>query len=237
MSSTRTSASEGVVIETVTIGEAWLAIAAHILAAGAPERYDGLPILEVAHATLVVTAPNPDDPRIAEHGDPERLAWMRANFAAQSPVDALGGARSYASRICDYAEAGRDQLAWVIERLTSDPASRSATITTFEPLTDTTYIPCVSLLDFWIRDGAVELVVYAHSIDFGAKGYGNLVELAMLQQRVATALDRPTGILRFSVKSAHVYDTERAYMDGVLEREKRSAASSTGARRSLRTSS
>jgi len=24
----------------------------------------------------------------------------------------------------------------------------------------------------------VELVAYAHSIDFGAKGYGNLVELA-----------------------------------------------------------
>jgi hypothetical protein len=52
----------------------------------------------------------------------------------------------------------------------------SATITTFQPQTDTTYIPCVSLLDFWLPGGAVELVVYAHSIDFGAKGYGNLVE-------------------------------------------------------------
>lgn len=51
------------------------------------------------------------------------------------------GAGSYASRICDYAGAGRDQLAWVIERLNDDPASRSATITTFEPLRDTTYIP------------------------------------------------------------------------------------------------
>jgi thymidylate synthase len=205
-----------VIIETETIGEAWLAVADHILATGVPEHYDGLPILEVAHATLVVAHPDADDPLIAEHGDPERLAWMRANFADHARVEALGGARSYASRIFDYAAAGRDQLAWVIERLRTDPASRSAAITTFEPLTDTTYIPCVSLLDFWIRDGAVELVVYAHSIDFGAKGYGNLIELALLQHTVAAALQRPVGALRFSIKSAHIYDTERAYMRDVL---------------------
>jgi thymidylate synthase len=62
----------------------------------------------------------------------------------------------------------------------------------------------------------VELVVYAHSIDFGAKGYGNLVELAALQQRVALALGRPVGRLVMIVKSAHFYETERAYIEGVL---------------------
>ena len=45
-----------------------------------------------------------------------------------------------------------------------------------------------------LPDGAVELVAYAHSIDFGAKGYGNLVELASLQQHVAGQLaGRPGG--------------------------------------------
>ena len=200
------------VIATTTIGEAWLAIAARILEDGVPERYDGLSILEVENATLVVAEPDADDELIARHGDPERLRWMRANFADHDRVAALGGARSYASRIFDYAGAGRDQLAWVVDRLRADPASRSATITTFEPLTDTTYIPCVSLLDFWLRDGAVALVVYAHSIDFGAKGYGNLTELALLQHQVASALERPVGELRFIIKSAHIYDTERAEM-------------------------
>jgi thymidylate synthase len=79
---------------------------------------------------------------------------MRANFGSHDRVEALGGARSYASRLFDYAGSGRDQVAWVIDRWRSDPASRSATITTFEPFTDTTYIPCVSLLDFWLRNGA-----------------------------------------------------------------------------------
>ena len=53
---------------------------------GVPERYDGRPVLEVAHATLVVARPDADDPLIAEHGDPERLAWMRANFADHARV-------------------------------------------------------------------------------------------------------------------------------------------------------
>jgi thymidylate synthase len=209
-------AQSGVVIESPTIGEAWLAVAAHILRAGEPEHYDGLAVLELAHVTLAVAAPDADDALIARYGDPERLRWMRANFAAHDRVEALGGARSYASRLFDYAGSGRDQLAWVIDRLRADPASRSATITTFEPLTDTTYIPCVSLLDFWVRAGAIELVVYAHSIDFGAKGYGNLTELALLQHQVADALDHPVGGLRFIVKSAHIYDTERAEMLGIL---------------------
>jgi thymidylate synthase len=209
-------ARSGVVIESATIGEAWLAVAGQILRTGESERYDGLPILELAHVTLVVAAPDADDTLIARYGDPERLRWMQANFAAHDRVEALGGARSYASRLFDYAGSGRDQVAWVIGRLRADPASRSATITTFEPLMDTTYVPCVSLLDFWVREGAIELGVYAHSIDFGAKGYGNLTELALLQHRVADALDRSVGALRFIIKSAHIYETERAQMLGIL---------------------
>jgi thymidylate synthase len=131
-------------------------------------------------------------------------------------VPELGRARSYAQRLFDYGGRGRDQIAWVVERLRDDRHARSATITTFQPLTDTSYIPCVSLLDFWRRDGALELVVYTHSIDFGAKGYGNLVELAALQQRVASALVAPVGRLLMIVKSAHVYETEIAYMRGIL---------------------
>ena len=214
----------GHTVEEETIGEAWLAVARLILDRGVPEHYDGLPILEIEHATLIVDAPDPDDALIARFGDPERLAWMRANFVDHERVEALGGARSYASRFFDYAATGRDQIAWVIDRLRTDPSSRSATITTFEPLLDSTYIPCVSLLDFWLRnqpgdpDGeqAVDLVVYAHSIDFGAKGYGNLTELAIIQRQVADALQLSVGTLRFVVKSAHIYDTEQGEMRRIV---------------------
>ena len=199
-----------------TIGAAWLAVAGRILAEGIASRYDGRPVREISLVTLAVDRPDPADEIIACHAEPDRLAWMHANFTDHARVTALGDADSYATRLFDYEHSGRDQVAWVVERLRRDPATRSAAITTFQPHTDTSYIPCVSLLDFWLPDGAVELVAYAHSIDFGAKGYGNLVELAGLQRHVAAALGRAAGRLLMVVKSAHVYETERAYVLDVL---------------------
>jgi thymidylate synthase len=194
------------VVDAGTIGEAWLEVSRRILEAGADAAYDGAPTKELALVTVRVARPDPADELIASLADPAWLDWMRRNFAELDDVAELAGARSYARRLRDYG--GRDQVAWVIERLRADPETRSAAITTFEPLTDTSYVPCVSLLDFWRVGGELELVVYAHSLDFGKKAYGNLVELARLQQEVATALGVPVGALVVHVKSAHVYEPE-----------------------------
>jgi thymidylate synthase len=195
-----------VLVETTTLGLAWLEVSRRILDGGADASYDGAATKELALVTLVVAEPDPDDPVIAELADPDWLDWMRRNFTEPDDVVELGGARSYARRLHDYD--GRDQVAWVVGRLRADPEARDATITTFQPATDTSYVPCVSLLDFWLPGGALELVVYAHSLDFGKKAYGNLVELARLQHEVARELGAPVGPLVIHAKSAHVYEPE-----------------------------
>jgi hypothetical protein len=153
-----------VTIASASIGEAWLEVASVILAHGTPSMFGGLPLLECDLVTLDVQYPNPDDPIIAQHASPEWLAWMRSNFTDHRRVRELGDARSYASRLFDYMGSGRNQIAAVTETLRRDAHASYATITTLEPLTDVTYIPCVSLLDFWLRSGSLELVVYAHSL-------------------------------------------------------------------------
>jgi len=203
-------------IEAVTLGEAWIAIATAILTGGVAGSWEGQPITEVFRATLDVYSPRLDDPIIAQHGDPERLAWMHANFTDHSRVAELGDADSYATRLYDYAHAGRDQIRWVVDKLAANPWTRDATITTFQPLTDTSYVPCVSLLDFWLVEGKLQLAVYAHAIDFGTKGYANLVELAALQTRVATDLGVGVGTLTMTVKSAHIYQSELGLMRGII---------------------
>lgn len=207
----------GVHIERASIGEAWLAVAAAVLDRGARSSWGGLPNLELLQVTLHVTHPAADDPIIARYADEERLAWMHANFTDHARVAELGSADSYATRLYDYARSGRDQVHWIIDRLAADATTRDATITTFQPLTDTSYVPCVSLLDFWLADGRLHHAVYAHGIDFGTKGYANLVELADLQQRIAAALGADLGALTMTVKTAHVYDTERAAIRAVLD--------------------
>jgi thymidylate synthase len=207
-----------VIIATDTIGDAWLDVARTILSEGERSTYDGLPIHEVLMANLIVASPQSSDEIIERFADRDRLAWMHANFTDHTVVPELGDADSYATRLHDYGRTGLDQLHWVVERLRADPTCRSASITTFQPLSDTSYIPCVSLLDFFLVNAALRLVVYAHSIDFGAKGYANLVELASIQHDVAKELDVDVGPLTMIVKSAHIYDSELAYMTSALER-------------------
>jgi thymidylate synthase len=203
-------------IEAMTLGEAWMAIATAILTDGVVGSWEGLPIVEVFRATFDVYSPRLDDPIIAQHGDPERLAWMHANFTDHARVAELGDSDSYATRLYDYAHTGRDQIRWVIDRIAANPSTRDATVTTFQPLTDTSYVPCVSLLDFWLFEGTLQLGVYAHAIDFGTKGYANLVELAALQTRVAGELGVAVGTLTITVKSAHIYQTELDLMRQIV---------------------
>src|SRR5712691_5127217 len=204
----------------MTVGEAWISIAAAILTGDVVGNWEGLPIIEVYRAMLDVYSPRVDDPIIAQHGDPERVAWMHANFTDHSRVAELGDADSYATRLYDYAHAGRDQIRWVIDRLAANPWTRDATVTTFQPLTDTGYIPCVSLLDFWLVEGKLQLAVYANAIDFGTKGYANLVELAALQARVAGDLGVGVGTLTMTVKSAHIYQTYIRLMHRIIAASK-----------------
>lgn len=192
-------------IESATIGEAWIAIARALLEGGEPATYDGVETRELLLATLAVTHPRADDPLIERLAPPGRLAWMRENFASGARIAELDDAASYATRLYDYAGTGLDQVEGVIRRLGEDPSSRRAAITTFQPLTDTAYVPCVSLLDFFVASGRVELVAYCHSIDFGTKGFANFVELCHLQRRVADGLGAPVGPLTMIVKSAHLY--------------------------------
>jgi thymidylate synthase len=209
-------AAESLRIEATSLGEAWMAISAAILSHGVEGSWEGAPIVEVFRATLDVHAPRLDDPIIAQHGDPERMAWMHANFTDHARVPELGDADSYATRLFDYAHTGRDQIQWVIDRLAANPWTRDATITTFQPLTDASYVPCVSLLDFWLIGNELQVAVYAHAIDFGTKGYANLVELAALQARVAADLGVGVGRLTMTVKSAHIYATELELMRNIV---------------------
>ena len=125
------------IIESPTIGDAWIAVAQLIMRAGVTSTYDGLAMREVLMALITVGNPEIEDEIIERFADPERLSWMRANFVDFNEVRELGDADSYATRLHNYAGTGLDQVRWVSDRLRSDPLSRSTAITTFQPLSDT----------------------------------------------------------------------------------------------------
>ena len=135
-----------------------------------PGQWDGLPLRELLRATVEVDVPAPDDQLIALHAEPERLPWMHVNLTDRWwRTSATPTAMRPGSTIT--AHSDRDQIARVIQRLRADRFVPDATITTLQPLTDTSYLPRVSLLHFWLEDDRLHLGVNAHGIDFGMKGY------------------------------------------------------------------
>ena len=142
---------------------------------------------------------------------------MHANFFTPVDVPELGDAGSYASRLFDYAGTGSDQLAWVVDRLREDPASRSATITTFEPLTDTTYIPASACSTSGRRQGASTSSSTPTASTSARRPTATSSSWPACRRLVADELDLPAGSLTLYVKSAHVYEPEWALMGRLVE--------------------
>lgn len=201
-------------LQTVkTIGEAWIEILSNIEENGIERQYtdntnDYFGVKEVFGINIEIEEPKLPDPVIDKYKDQKEYDWMVANFTVQEEVKELFNANSYAVRLYNYMNS-KNQIDWVIRRLKENPLQRSATLTTFEPLTDELYIPCVSLLDFQKRvdetsnEDVLDFYVYARSLDFGTKAYVNMVMLTQLLWTVAEKTGMKPGKLDLTVKSCH----------------------------------
>lgn len=143
---------------------------------------------------------------------------MIRNFTVQGEVPELYHENSYASRLYSYM-GQKNQVEWLVDRLRKNPATRSATRSMFEPLTDEGYIPCVSLIDFQKTDGRLNMTAYCRALDFGCKAYVNLVMLHLIQQDIAEKSGIPCGKLILLVKSAHFYMRDRKKVLTILGEE------------------
>ena len=181
--------------------DAWKQAVSAILNGGVEATDDGVPIVELLDLFIEVAPPASSTG--ASEVDPAAAAWMHANFTEKVPVKELGNAASYATRLRDYH--GKDQVTAVVKKLRAKPETKSATITTLMPNDDTSYVPCVSLLDFKVRDGTLTLTATCRSLDFGKKALHNLVELAAIGKEVQSAVKAARLALHVHAISAHVY--------------------------------
>nr|MDO8115424.1 thymidylate synthase [Candidatus Sigynarchaeota archaeon] len=192
------------IISSSSLLDAWKQAVQAIKEEGKPATDDNQPIREYMDLFLEINEPWLD-PAITK-ADPAMAAWMHANFSEKKPVSELGNAKSYATRLYDYN--GKDQLAGIVKKLKSKAETKSATITTLMPNDDSTYVPCVSLLDFKIRDKKLLLTATCRSLDFGKKALHNFVELTTIGKRVQEACKVPGLELHVHVVSAHIYEND-----------------------------
>ena len=87
MVTTPLARDEPQVLTAASLGAAWLAIAAQILAEGIGSRYDDRPVRELSLVTLVVSGPDPDEAKIARYcaSSLDHFDWLVARGVPFEP--------------------------------------------------------------------------------------------------------------------------------------------------------
>jgi hypothetical protein len=114
---------------------------------------------------------------------------------------------------------GRDQVRWAIQRLHDDPNDRRVVIQMYDPAADQAAadangkdIPCNVSLHLQVgTDDRVNMTVFCRSNDAVWGAYGaNAVHFSMLQEYIASAINRQVGMYWQVSDNYHAYKTSLA---------------------------
>lgn len=113
-----------------------------------------------------------------------------------------------------YGPPVADQLPWVIKQLEDQEDTRQALLTIWRPRPGPSAdVPCTISMQFMLRDGALEMVVFMRSNDLWLGFPYDLFVFTMIQRYVAHAVGVPAGPYHHHVGSLHVYERN---LDAVL---------------------
>lgn len=101
-----------------------------------------------------------------------------------------------------------DQLQRVISELRFKPDSRRAIVVHYDIHELDRYkydTPCNDMLNFYIKDGKLELTVFARSIDLVYGFCNDQYTFAKLMEMVAYQLEIPVGSMHWMITNLHVY--------------------------------
>jgi thymidylate synthase len=101
-----------------------------------------------------------------------------------------------------------DQLQRAITELRFNPESRRAIVVHYDINELDRYkydTPCNDILNFYIKNGKLELTVFARSIDLVYGFCNDQYTFAKLMEMVAFQLDIPVGEMHWMVTNLHIY--------------------------------
>lgn len=124
---------------------------------------------------------------------------------------------TYGQRLRNWNEQ-IDQIAYVIDKLKHNPATRRATAVTWVPTVDTVVdeVPCMIIDDFKIRGEMINLTTVFRSHDFAGAYPANLYGLSRLMEYVAAEVGVKPGMITTLSASAHIYEHDWDMIEEIL---------------------
>lgn len=231
-------------IKANTIGEAHLKVCQKIFMDGTELRTeDGEITFEYPEPVIIIVEHPNIQPRISKFNNFNEqkmevykkqftsitnsgFAYTYGNRMFDYPItDEYFGDDEFADNICVYGDGeggGFDQIEWVVNTLVKNPESRRAIAIIRDPEIDckSTNPPCLTTVQFFIRDNAIHCVAYFRSNDMLSAWCNNANGLFALMDKVGKEIfdrtkDFPdderrrycggTGMLTTISASAHIY--------------------------------
>lgn len=136
------------------------------------------------------------------------------------PPEVQSVGRIYGAQWRRWGRTGLDQLQSLIDGIKTDAYGRRHIMTTWNPeeLDGMCLPPCHLLVQFYVRDNAIDAIIYMRSVDLALGLPSDLVLYGALLMLVAKAVDLPPGRLYFQFGDAHVYV---AHLEQLKEQQKR----------------
>lgn len=200
-------------INDTTAGVVWLRAIQSVLLSGVLVRDEADKLLELLNLTCVIQRPSDTDSLIDSLVDKDILQRMFAKF---SRISSLPDAHfSYAQRL--YAMGGINQINWAINRIKQKPETKSATIGLLAPGEENPHLPCLSLLDFKLRDGQLRCTAFFRSQNIGTRHPCNSLALARMLMTMGDRMNTPIGPLTIHIASAHIYYSDISFCRASLK--------------------
>ena len=158
-----------------------------------------------------------EDAILKRFGNAQMIADMQQVFFG-SGANALG--HSYASLI--RGPYGKNDLQDVIALLRSEPWSKRAVATLCGE--GQGKVPCVNVIQFLLRDGAVQTIYFARGQDVYKKFYADALCIASMTRTVAGELQVSAGTVTGFIGSCHIYHSDLPAIKAMLETVKNDLA-------------
>lgn len=194
-----------------SLGETWIKLVQMTVQTGISVDGESIELLgvQVGFPTEVE-----GDEVIWQWGDSRMIAEMNDVFFTDG-TNGLG--HNYAKLM--RGPDGRHDFEDVISLLRTEPASKRAVVTLCGA--GGGKVPCVNIIQFLIRAGALQTIYFARGQDAFKKFYADALCLVKIARRVADELGLPAGTVSGFIGSSHVYREDQPAIDDFLARGNR----------------
>jgi len=197
-------ANISVQLKFASLGQTWINLLAFVVEHGAPMGDEGRECLGI---DVAFCADGQRDVILERFGNREIISEMEKVFFTKNS-NSLGHSYAGLAR----GPGGRSDLQDVIALLRSEPWSKRAVLTLCA--SGTGEVPCVNVIQFLIRGGAVEIMYFARGQDVFRKFYADGLCIASMARTVAGALGIKAGSVTGFIGSGHFY---REDMDAIRQ--------------------